>query len=48
MNLLISGHSVLDYIHIDGETKIQPGGIFYTASGFAAVKKKIDLALKPK
>lgn len=42
MNLLIAGHSVLDTIILAGETKIQPGGIFYTVAGINAVRNKND------
>ncbi len=42
MKLLIIGHSVLDYVEYNGNVTIQPGGIFYTAAGFANQKKDKD------
>ena len=42
MKLLIIGHSVLDHVEYNGDTTIQPGGIFYTAAGFANLKQNKD------
>ncbi len=42
MRLLILGHSVLDYVEQENNVTIQPGGIFYTAVGFACKKRAED------
>ena len=42
MRILIIGHSVLDYVEYEGTTTIQPGGIFYTATGFTSQKSASD------
>lgn len=42
MRILIIGHPVLDYVEYEGTTTIQPGGIFYTAAGFASQKSASD------
>lgn len=42
MKLLIIGHSVVDHIFDGTKEKVSPGGIFYSAAGFNAVKSKDD------
>lgn len=42
MRILIIGHPVLDYVEYSGNTTVQPGGIFYTAAGFASQKSVGD------
>ncbi len=42
MKLLIIGHSVVDHIFDGTGEKVSPGGIFYSAAGFNAVKSKGD------
>lgn len=38
MNLLVIGHSVLDFISDDGDKKISPGGIYYTIKALNRIK----------
>lgn len=42
MNIALIGHSIIDYISINGKESVRPGGIYYSALGMLSQIKRRD------